>query len=56
MAKKERELATKQEFRKKMSVIAATTLDNDEDLTLDRKTWEKLKTIDLEDLHKYVTI
>ena len=48
MAKKERELATKQEFRKKMSVIAATTLD--------RKTWEKLKTIDLEDLHKYVTI
>jgi len=56
IAKKERELATKQEFRKKMSVIAATTLDNDEDLTLDRKTWDKLKTIDLEDLHKYVTI
>lgn len=56
LAKKEREMANKQEFRKKMSVIAATTLDNDEDLVMDRKTWEKLKTIDLEDLHKYVTI
>ena len=56
LAKKEREAAVKQDIRTKMSVIAATTLDNDEDLTLDRKTWEKLRTIDLEDLHKYVKV
>jgi len=38
-AKKEREREQKQDMRKKMSVIAATSINNDEDLQLDRKTW-----------------
>ena len=53
-AKKERERDAKQELRKKMSVIAATSLDNDEDLTLDKKTKEFLKSIDPEDIEKYL--
>ena len=35
-------------MRKKMSVIASMTIDNDDELKLDQKTWEKLKKIDLE--------
>jgi hypothetical protein len=41
--KKERVAAAKQDIAKKMSVIAATTINNDEDLLLDSKTWDKLK-------------
>ena len=38
-----------------MSVIASTTLDNDEEMVLDKKTWDKLKQIeDAEDIQKYV--
>jgi len=39
-AKKEKVLADKSDLRKKMSVIATTTLDNDEDLTMSRKLWD----------------
>jgi hypothetical protein len=39
-AKKEKVLADKSELRKKMSVIATTTLDNDEDLAMSRKLWD----------------
>lgn len=37
-----------------MSVIAATTIDNDDELVLDRKTWDKLKKIDLDEAYKYL--
>ena len=37
-----------------MSVIAASTINNDEVLLLDQKTWDKLKKIDIEDAHKYM--
>jgi hypothetical protein len=38
-----------------MSVIAASSLNNDEDLILDSKTWDKLKLIeDAEDIQKYL--
>jgi hypothetical protein len=34
-----------------MSVIAASSLNNDEDLILDQKTWDKLKMVeDAEDI------
>lgn len=39
----------KQDYRKKMSVIAATAIDNDEDLRLDKRTWETLKEIDVDE-------
>ena len=39
-AKKEKVLADKSDLRKKMSVIATTTLDNDDDLTMSRKLWD----------------
>lgn len=42
-AKKLRELEQKQDYKKKMSVIASSTINNDEDLILDKKTWDKLK-------------
>jgi len=42
-AKKEKVLADKSELRKKMSVIATTTLDNDEDLLMPRKLWDDLQ-------------
>jgi hypothetical protein len=49
--KKERVAAAKQDVRKKMSVIAATSINNDEELMLDSKTWDKLKAIeDAEDI------
>ena len=41
-AKKEKIAADKSELRKKMSVIATTTLNNDEDLMMPRKLWDKL--------------
>lgn len=53
-AKKMREIEQKQDTKKKMSVIASTTINNDEDLILDKKTWAKLKTIDADDLDKYI--
>ena len=42
-AKKEKILADKSELRKKMSVIATTTLDNDEDLLMSRKLWDDVR-------------
>jgi len=55
-AKKQRELDAKQDTRKKMSVIASTTLNNDEDMVLDKKTWDKLRSIEPEDLDKYIDV
>jgi len=37
-----------------MSVIAATAVNNDEDLTLDKKTWDKLKAIDIDEAQAYM--
>lgn len=42
-AKKEKVAADKSELRKKMSVIATTTLDNDEDLLMSRRLWEEVQ-------------
>lgn len=54
-AKKLRENEAKQEHRKKMSVIASTTINNDEEMILDKKTWDKLKQIDeAEDIEQYI--
>lgn len=52
-AKKEREQNAKQETRKKMSVIASTALENDEELMLDKKTWEKVREVGLDNMHLY---
>jgi hypothetical protein len=53
--KKARVEAAKQDVRKKMSVIAATSINNDEELMLDSKTWDKLKALDdAEDVQKYL--
>lgn len=41
--KKDKVLADKSELRKKMSVIATTMLDNDEDLTMSRKLWDDIR-------------
>mmetsp|Transcript_42071 Transcript_42071/g.64499 ORF Transcript_42071/g.64499 Transcript_42071/m.64499 type:complete len:143 (+) Transcript_42071:1169-1597(+) len=41
-------------MRKKMSVIAATAIEDDQELTLDRKTWDKLKAVEPEDIQKYL--
>jgi hypothetical protein len=38
-----------------MSVIASTNIDNDDELRLDARTWDKLKQIDVEDAHKYMS-
>ena len=43
LAKKEKISHDKSELRKKMSVIATTTLDNDEDLLMSRKLWEDIR-------------
>jgi hypothetical protein len=32
-----------------MSVIAATAIDNDDELRLDKRTWETLKEIDVDE-------
>lgn len=42
-AKKENVLAKKSEERKKMSVIVGSTIENDEDLFLSRKMWDKVR-------------
>lgn len=47
--KKQKELDAKQDYRKKMSVIAATAIDNDDELRLDKKTWDKLKELDVDE-------
>lgn len=53
--KKEKAKEVKQDIRKKMSVIAASGLDNDEDLIMDQRTWAKLKAVeDAEDIQKYL--
>lgn len=52
--KKDREREAKQDIRKKMSVIAATSINDDEELLLDQKTWDKLKQIDIDEAHKYI--
>lgn len=41
-------------MRKKMSVIASMTIDNDDELKLDQKTWDKIKKIDLDEAYKYI--
>jgi len=41
--KKEKIANDKTELRKKMSVIATTTLDNDEDLVMSRKLWDDIR-------------
>lgn len=38
-----------------MSVIAATSINNDEELQLDAKTWDKLKQIDIEEVDQYLS-
>lgn len=43
LAKKEKIASDKSELRKKMSVIATTTLDNDEDLLMSRKLWDDIR-------------
>ena len=48
--KKERVRDAKQDMRTKMSVIAATSINNDEELQLDRRTWDKLKAIEPEEI------
>ena len=37
-----------------MSVIAATSINNDEELVLDARRWAKLKQIDIEEVGKYL--
>jgi len=37
-----------------MSVIAATSINNDDELMMDKKTWDKLKKIDIDDAHKFL--
>jgi len=49
--KKERERKAKSEFRAKMSVIASTDIYNQsDDVLFDRRTLEKLKKVDIEEL------
>jgi hypothetical protein len=48
--KKQREREAKQDVRTKMSVIASSTINQDDELMLDKKTWDRLKEIDIEDL------
>ena len=43
VAKKEKIAKDKTELRKKMSVIATTTLDNDEDLHLSNRLWDEIR-------------
>ena len=43
LAKKEKVAQDKSDLRKKMSVIATTTLDNDEDLLMSRKLWDDVR-------------
>jgi hypothetical protein len=52
--KKEREREAKNDMRTKMSVIAATTINADEELQLDRRTWDKLRSLEPEDIEQYL--
>ena len=53
--KKEREREAKQDFRKKQSVIASQTINDDEELTLDARTWNRLRQFDdLEEIQKFL--
>jgi hypothetical protein len=42
--KKDRVAAAKSDIRKKMSVIASSAIENDEDLMLSKRLWEKVRT------------
>lgn len=53
-AKKKTEAEKKNDTRKKMAVITGAALDNDEDLMLDEKTWEKVRDIGIDELHKHI--
>ena len=48
--KKERLRDAKNDMRTKMSVIAATSINADEELQLDRRTWEKLRSMEPEEI------
>ena len=49
--KKERERKAKAEIRAKMSVIASTDIYNqNDDVLFDRRTFDKLKKVDIEEL------
>lgn len=48
--KKERERKAKADLRQKMSVIASTDHNQNDDVLFDRRTLEKLKAIDIEEL------
>ena len=37
-----------------MSVIAGAAIENDEDLMLDKKTWERVREIGIEDVYKHI--
>jgi len=52
--KKERARDAKNDMRTKMSVIAATSINADEDLTLDRRTWEKIRSMEPEDIEQHL--
>ncbi len=49
--KKERERKIKSDLRAKMSVIASTDINNtNDDVLFDRRTLEKLRKVDIEEL------
>ena len=37
-----------------MSVIASTTINNDEELTLDKRTWQRLRELEPEEIEKFL--
>jgi hypothetical protein len=37
-----------------MSVIASNAVENDEDMTLDKKTWDQVRELGIENLHKFI--
>lgn len=53
-AKKTAEAEKKADTRKKMSVIAGAAVENDEDLVLDEKTWERVRELGIDELHKHI--
>ena len=38
----------------KKSVIASNAVENDDDLVLDKKTWDQVRELGMENLHKYI--
>ena len=38
----------------KKSVIASNAVENDEDLNMDKKTWDQVRELGIENLHKYI--